>query len=254
MAASGCNVPAIVATRVLPTRKERTIASALIVMIPCSARIAVISGAVSRFVGRGPALAIFGLDALLVALAGVFLRRAIPGKGPGLLMEVFPLRRPSFQAVVKKAWFRAEAFVLKAVPLVTLGSLALGSLYETGWVWRVEAPLRPILAYLLRIPTVAGIALIFAVLRKELALQLLVALAAVKYGPGAENLLKFMSPGQIWVYALVNTVQVPCVATLAALSAELGRARAAAIALGTVLVALSVGSIAALLLRLPVPG
>ncbi len=254
VAGSGCNVPAIMGTRVLPSRKERTIASALIVMVPCSARIAVISGAVSRFVGKGPALAIFALDALIVAAAGAFLKRTLPGKSSGLLMEIFPLRKPSLGAVARKAWYRAEAFVFKAVPVVTVGSLALGTLYETGWIWKAEQPLRPLFAHFLRIPTVAGIALIFAILRKELALQLLVALAAVKYGPGAENLLKFMTPQQIWIYALVNTVQVPCVATLAALSGELGPARAAAIAASTVVTALGVGGLAAFLLRLPIPG
>ena len=42
MAAAGCNVPAIMGTRVLATKRERTIACALITLIPCSARTAVI--------------------------------------------------------------------------------------------------------------------------------------------------------------------------------------------------------------------
>ena len=44
----------------------------------------------------------------------------------------------------------------------------------------------------------AGLTLLFAVLRKELALQLLLALALVEYGRGATSLLAFMTPQQIF--------------------------------------------------------
>ncbi|MCL5774272.1 MAG: ferrous iron transport protein B, partial [Firmicutes bacterium] len=59
IAGGGCNVPAIVGTRVLTTMRERIIASFLIVLTPCSARTAVIMGAVSLFVGWQWALSIY---------------------------------------------------------------------------------------------------------------------------------------------------------------------------------------------------
>ncbi|MEW5719503.1 MAG: ferrous iron transport protein B, partial [Chloroflexota bacterium] len=51
LAGAGCNVPAIMGTRVLTTRRERVIASTLVVLTPCSARTAVIAGGVAFFAG-----------------------------------------------------------------------------------------------------------------------------------------------------------------------------------------------------------
>ncbi len=243
VAAAGCNVPAIIGTRVLATKRERTIASALIVLVPCSARTAVILGAVSRFVGWAPAAAIFAITAFLTFLAGLGLNRLMPGRTSGLVMEMFPFRAPSILAVSKKTWQRLKDFIFVAVPIVLIGSLILGALYETKWIWLLAKPLSPVVEGWLGLPSVAGLTLIFAVLRKELALQLLVALATMS-GKGSENLLSFMSPRQIFVYALVNAIYIPCVATIAVLWRELGLKKTAAISAFTITLAVLVGGIA----------
>lgn len=243
VAAAGCNVPAIIGTRVLATKRERTIASTLIVLVPCSARTAVILGAVSRFVGWAPALAVFAITAALTFLAGLGLNRLMPGKSTGLVMEMFPFRPPSILTISKKTWQRLKDFIFVAVPIVLIGSLALGALYETKWIWLLAKPLSPVVEGWLGLPAVAGLTLIFAVLRKELALQLLVALAAMS-GKGSQNLLSFMSPKQIFVYALVNTIYIPCIATIAVLWRELGLKRTASITAFTITLAVIVGGIA----------
>jgi ferrous iron transport protein B len=96
----------------------------------------------------------------------------------------------------------------------------------------------------LGLPAVAGITLLVAVLRKELALQLLVTLAIAQYGAQASNLLTFMRSDQIVVYALVNTLYVPCLATISILGRELGWRRAFLISGFTVVLALLVGGAA----------
>ncbi len=241
----GCSVPAVIGTRVLSSRRERTIASMLITLIPCSARTAVIAGAVARFVGWGPALGVFAVDLLIVAITGRGLNALLPGKPAGLAMEVFPFRRPVLRHVWSKTWHRFRAFVFVATPIVIVGSLILGALYESGLVWELTRPMSPVIVGLLRLPPVAGLALIFAVLRKELALQLLVTLAIVRYGSNASNLLHFMNGPQIVTYALVNTIYVPCIATIAVLRAELGTRRMLAISATSISIALLVGGIAA---------
>jgi ferrous iron transport protein B len=96
----------------------------------------------------------------------------------------------------------------------------------------------------LGLPAVAGLTLVIAVLRKELALQLLMTLAMIEYGPEAKNLLAFMRPDQIFVYALVNTLYIPCAATIAVLARELGWRRALLISAFTIALALLVGGLA----------
>jgi ferrous iron transport protein B len=248
VAGAGCNVPAIIGTRVLTTMRERTIASTLITLIPCSARTAVILGAVSLFVGWKPAVAIYLIILALVFLVGVGLNKIMPGKSTGLVMEMFPFRAPILSNILKKTWYRFKDFVFVAFPIVLIGSMFLGGLYETGYLWKLASPLSPIVEGWLGLPAVAGLTLIFAVLRKELALQLLVTLAMVMYGGGAKNLLLFMTPAQLFVYALVNTIYIPCVATIAVLGRELGWKRASGIIAFTITLAILVGGIASRLI------
>ncbi len=249
VAGAGCNVPAILGTRVLGTMRERIIASTLIVLTPCSARTAVILGAVSLTAGWKAALAIYGVTAGLGLATGIGLHRFLPGRGTGLVMEMFPFRWPAMRPIVRKTWYRFHDFVVVASPIMIGGSIVLGGLYESGLLWMFATPLRPITDYWLGIPAVAGLTLIVAVLRKELALQLLVTLAMARYGPDAQNLLTFMRPEQIVVYALVNTLYVPCVATISILGRELGWRRALLISAFTVVLALLVGGAAHALFR-----
>lgn len=244
LAGAGCNVPAIMGTRVLTTRRERFIASTLIVLTPCSARIAVIAGGAALYAGwqYGAALLLIAL-ALLIAI-GIGLNRLLPGTSDDLVLEMFPFRVPTLRVVARKTWGRFKEFVFAALPIVLIGSFVMGALYETNLVWIFDAPLAPIVEGWLGLPTIAGLALLFAVLRKELALQFLVTLALVQYGSGAENFLSFMTPHQLFVYSLVNTIYIPCIATVAVLNKELGTRAAIGISAFTIALAIVMGGIA----------
>jgi ferrous iron transport protein B len=250
VAAAGCNVPAILGARVLGSMRERVIVSTLVVLTPCSARTAVILGAVAATVGWQYALGVYGATLVVGVLTGVGLHRFLPGQGTGLVMEMFPFRAPNPLATLRKTWGRFQDFVFVATPIVLVGSIILGGLHETGLLWALAAPLRPVMEGWLGLPAVAGLTLVVAVLRKELALQLLVTLAMIQYGPQASNLLTFMRPEQVVVYALVNTLYVPCIATVAVLARELGWRRALLISGFTVVIALAVGRLARLVLAL----
>ena len=250
VAGAGCNVPAIMGTRVLVTLRERILASTLVCLMPCSARTAVIAGAVAKYVGWEAAVLIYLLVAGLGFGAGAWLNRVIPGRSTGLVMEMFPFRAPSVRTMLKQTWYRFKGFVWVATPVVLAGSFVLGVIYETGLVWAFTAPLRPIVEGWLGLPGVAGLTLIFAVLRKELALQLLLTLAIAQHGAGASDLGQFMDRGQIFTYALVNTLYIPCIATVAVLARELGWRRALLISGFTIALALLVGGIAHRLIAL----
>ncbi len=244
LAGAGCNVPAIMGTRVLTTRRERVIASTLVVLTPCSARVAVIIGGVGLFAGWQYAGALFVISLGLLAAIGLGLNRLMPGRSDDLVMEMFPFRMPTLPVVLRKTWGRFREFVVTAMPIVLVGSFVMGALYETGAIWFFDAPLAPVVEGWLGLPIVAGLTLMFAVLRKELALQFLVTLAIVQYGMGADNLLSFMTPHQLFVYALVNTIYLPCIATFAVLRSELGMRAAVGIAGFTIVLALLVGGVA----------
>lgn len=243
VAGAGCSVPAIIGTRVLTTRREKIIACTLITLVPCSARTAVIMGAVAFFLGWPWALLIYLIDFFIGIAVGRFMALWLPGQSSGLVMEMFPFRAPKLKTILKKTWYRFKEFIIIAIPIITIGSLLLGALYETKYMWVITRPMSLIIENWLGLPAVAGICLLFGVLRKELALQLLLALAIIQYGSGVHNLLSFMTKQQIFIFALVTTLYIPCIATITVLIKEIGMKTALAITLFTITLAIIVGGI-----------
>jgi ferrous iron transport protein B len=248
LTATGCNVPAVYGTRVLRTRRERLIGATLATLTPCSARSAVVIAALAPTVGTGAALAAFGLVAGLALSVGFATNAIVPGRQPALVLELAPLRLPLLRHVAAKSWWRFRSFVVMATPIMLVGSFALGLVYESGFWAPIATAVGPFSGWWLGLPAIATVAIAFGFLRKELALQLLIALAAMTYGAGITGVGEVLSPPQLFVYAIVATISIPCVATLAALRAELGGRAALGIGLGTIGLALLVGGVLARLL------
>ena len=248
LTATGCNVPAIYGTRVLPRRRERLLGAFLITMVPCSAGSAVVMAALAPFAGPIVALAAFVLIGAITFVAGLAANAIVPGRQSELVLELAPLRLPVARQVLRKAWFRFAEFAHSAVPIMLGGSIVLGLAYETGLIWPAAKVLDPIVIGWLGLPSVAGLAMVFGFLRKELALQLLVALAVVQLGATAATLNSFMTPGQLFVFAIVTSVSMPCAATLAAMAGEFGWRPALAMLTTTLTIALAAGGLLARLL------
>ena len=244
LAAAGCNVPAIYGTRVLRTRRERVLASWLVTLTPCSARSAVIIAALAPYAGVPVAIAAFGVVALTAIAAGVGANAMIPGRQPALVLELATLRAPIVEHVLRKAWWRFKGFVVTATPIMLLGSLALGLVYEAG-IWKdIADAIGPATQAVLGLPAIAGVAMAFAFLRKELALQLLLVFATVQLGRAA-TLGELMVPAQLFVYAVVSSLTIPCIATLAALRGELGTRAAVVISGASLVLAIGLGAVLA---------
>jgi ferrous iron transport protein B len=248
LAATGCNVPAIYGTRVLARRRERLLGAFLITLVPCSAGSAVVVAALAPFAGPLVALAAFVLIGAITVAAGFMANALVPGRQPELVLELAPLRRPILRQVWRKAWFRFADFARTAAPIMLGGSVILGLLYEGNLIWPAARVLDPVVVGWLGLPSVAGLAMVFGFLRKELALQLLVALAVVHFGPAAASLDSFMTPGQLFVFAIATAVSMPCAATLAALRGEFGWRPTLVMCATTLAIALLAGGLLARLL------
>ena len=161
------------------------------------------------------------------------------------MLEIPSLRLPIARQVGLKAWFRFRSFIRMAAPVMLVGSFLLGLAYETGAIRPLETALSPVTSGVLGLPPVAGVALVLAFLRKELALQLLVVLAIAEYGANASDLSTFMSAGQVFVYAVVVAISIPCIATLASLIDEFGRPTALALNGAVIGLALATGAVVA---------
>ena len=231
----GCNVPAIMSTRTLNTLRERRIASVLISLTPCSARTVIILGLVGTFVGYWAAVSIYVLQLFIIYSIGWVLGKSLPGERTGFIMEMSPLRQPDVMATLQKTWIRIREFVYIAFPLLIVGSALLGAVEAVGLLDVFETAVEPLSVGLLGLPAFAATALIFGILRKEMALEILAVLA------GTANFALVMTPLQMYVFAVVTTIYIPCVATIVILKHELGWKDTVGIIAFTVSLALVIG-------------
>ncbi len=73
----------------------------------------------------------------------------------------------------------------------------------------------------------------------------MIALAVIQYGADAADLGAFLSPAQLFVFAIVTSISVPCAATLATLASEFGWRLALSISGASLGVALGAGAVLA---------
>ena len=231
----GCNVPAIMAVHALGTKREKRIASLLISLIPCSARTVIILGLVGTFVGFWPAVSIYVLEIVIIGAMGWVLGRTLPGQRSGFIMEMTPLRRPELKSTLKKTWMKSREFFFIALPLLLAGSAFLGVADALGLLSIFQDFVEPVSVGLLGLPAFASTALVFGILRKEMALQILAVLA------GTANFAAVMTPVQMYQFAVITTIYIPCVATIAVLKHELGIKDTAFIVLFTIFLAIGIG-------------
>ncbi len=129
----GCNVPAVMATRILTSSRDRFIAAVISTMVPCSARMTVIFGLVAFYLGPFWALAIYALNIIVVAGSGKLLSMIMPESSPGLILEVPPYHVPKCRVVLSKTWLRLREFIVVAWPVLIAGSVVLSLAEHYHW-------------------------------------------------------------------------------------------------------------------------
>ena len=238
----GCNVPAIMSIKLLRTKRERLIASFLVTLVPCSARTVIIAGLVAAFIGLAAAMSVYFLVIAIVLATGLLLSRVTPGDQYGMILEMSPLRWPTMKNVLLKSWMRIREFLLVAMPLLIIASIILGLFQYFGFMAAFEAFIAPFSETVLGLPAYATTALIFGILRKEMALETLIILA------GTADLGSVLSMAQIYIFAVVSVLFVPCIATIAVLRKEVGTRMAIVIAAYTLALGLLAGAVLNILL------
>lgn len=220
----GCNVPGVLSTRILETKRERFIAVTLMaVTIPCMAQNAVIIGLVGRY-GSVYLAMVYGTLITVYVVVGVLLNRLLKGESPELFLEIPDYHIPNVQVLLKKTWMRIRGFIMEAIPFVLVGVFIVNVLYILGIIDFLANFFAPVLERVLGLPRDAIVALMIGFLRKDVAIGMLEPL----------NLL----PQQLVVACTVLTLYFPCIATFAVLLRELGvkdTAKAVAVMLVTAL-------------------
>ncbi len=215
----GCNVPAIVATRILESRRDRVLTSLLIPFIPCSARTTIVLALVAFYLGPLWAMGFYATNILIVAVIGWVISRFMKEPSPGLILEIPSLKAPRLSSIVRKTWFQVHAFIKFAWPLLIGGSLVLSLLsYFRADRW-INDILAPLVVKGLGLPHELGVTLVFGFLRKELSLIMMLQALGVDY----HSLMTAVSREQIVVFTVFISFFIPCLSTFVILWREIGK-------------------------------
>jgi len=242
----GCNVPAVMGTRIIESRRARLLTVLLAPLIPCAGRMAVI-GVI--------AAAIFGGQAILVALGiivfslvvlvtmGLILNRfVLGGKRATLMMELPLYHEPNPRTIGLVSWQRTIAFIKRAGTVILVVSIIIwvlsyfpGGNIEGSILGRIGKSLEPV-GKLMGLDWQLLVALLTSFVAKE---NTIATLGVLLGGEGvglSEALREMLTPAAAIAFLVAQVLFVPCVATVAAIRQETGSWRWPAISIGLQLI------------------
>jgi len=204
----GCNVPGILATRILESKRERFIVATLIsIGVPCAALQAMVIGLVGGE-GLQYVVMVYGTLFVVWVALGLVLNLTVKGFTPELLIEIPPYRWPPLRTLASKLWMRILGFLREAVPIVLLGILAITILYALNVFDYIADLAAPVVSGLFGLPSAAGAALVIGFLRKDMAVGMLGTLG--------------LTANQLVIGSVVLAMFFPCIASFVVLGRELG--------------------------------
>ncbi len=212
----GCNVPGVMATRILESPRDRFITAALSVFVPCAARTTIILGLIGAYIGGFAAAGLYIFNLFVIMIIGTIFTKFIPEITPGLIMEIPPLRIPTFKNVFMKTWLRLKDFMIVAWPLLVISSIILSLLEYLNLDLFLNKLFSPIVSWILGLPEQTGITLLFGILRKELSMIMLF------QAMDTTNLNTVMTKIQLITFTIFTIFYIPCVGTMGALIREVG--------------------------------
>lgn len=127
----GCNVPAIMATRTIESRKSRLITIALVPFMSCAGRLPIFVLLVGAFFPKTPALAlmcIYLLGVVLAILSALVLKRVIKDDDLPFVMELPPYRIPTAKAIGRHTWEKGKQYLQKMATTILVASIVIWAL------------------------------------------------------------------------------------------------------------------------------
>jgi len=228
----GCNVPALMGTRIMRSRALRLLTMLVIPFSLCSARLQVFLFLITAiFTTQAAPLVLFSLYLLSFAtalLTALLFKGRLPSTEP-FIIELPPYRLPTGRQIVLRAWHEVRHFLKRATKFITAGVVAVWVLTHVPFdvppasadtlAGHISSLLAPLLAPI-GIDAQLAVVLIFGFVAKEIVIGSL----AVIYGVEGDTLMGLMAQKLDWVQAysfmLFTLVYTPCLSTVATLRSE----------------------------------
>ncbi len=227
----GCSVPAVMATRTLPSDRDRKMTILLTPFMSCTAKLPIYGFFVSAFFPRRGflimlALYLLGIIAGIIAslLYKVFLFK---GEPVPFVMELPNYRLPGARNVLQLLWEKAKDFLQKAFSVILIATIAIWFLQKFDFhLNMVDDAGQSILAGVtsIFIPMMKPIGLgdwriLVSLISGFMAKESVVTTLNILYAAGVASAMTTLSAACLLVFSLLYT---PCVAAVAAVRRELG--------------------------------
>lgn len=241
----GCNVPAVLATRMIESRKSRLITMLVTPLMSCSARLPVYIIFVAAFFPHHSGIVLMGLYLtgiiLAVLVARLLSRTVMRGDETPYVMELTPYRRPAWKVIFKHTWDKGYEYLKKMGGVILIASIVVWFLgyyprseqystpaeqQEHSYIGRIGKAIEPAIEPL-GFDWKMGIGLVSGVGAKELIVSTLGVLYANQEVDSAESeaqiaaaLKTVTTPAAALAYILFVLIYFPCLATLIAIKKE----------------------------------
>ena len=242
----GCNVPAILSTRMIESRKSRLITMLVTPLMSCSARLPVYIIFVAAFFPHHSGAVLMGLYLtgilLAVLVARLLSRTVMRGDETPYVMELTPYRRPAWKVIFKHTWDKGYEYLKKMGGVILIASIVVWFLgyyprseqyttpaeqQEHSYIGHIGKAIEPAIAPL-GFDWKMGIGLVSGVGAKELIVSTLgvlyanqeVADTAESEAQIAAALKSVTTAPAALAYMLFVLIYFPCLATLIAIKKE----------------------------------
>mgnify|MGYP002638612795 CR=1 FL=1 len=228
----GCTVPAVMATRTLPSERDRKMTILLTPFMSCSAKLPIYAFFVSAFFPEYGALVMCALYlggiviGILVAL--LYRKTLFRGDAVPFVMELPNYRLPGLKNVMQLLWEKAKDFLQKAFTVIFLATICIWFLQKFDIHFNIVNDSKDSMLALISnglVPLFAPLglgdwrictSLISGVMAKESVISTL----EILFGGNVQAALSDAAAASLLVFSLLYT---PCVAALASIRRELGR-------------------------------
>jgi len=223
----GCNVPAVMATRTIESRRSRLITMMILPLMSCSARLPIYIMIIGTFFAveyqSWVMMSLYLIGIILsVIVSKVFSTFIIKGEDTPFVMELPPYRFPTFRAIVRHTWEKGKEYLKKMGGVILVASIlvwAMGYFSFTGVAESMESSIIGWLGHTVE-PLFApqgfdwrlDVSLLAGVGAKEIVASTI----------GVLGGLESLSTLQAYCFLLFVLIYFPCLATVIAIKNETG--------------------------------
>ncbi|WP_418946194.1 ferrous iron transport protein B [Phocaeicola coprocola] len=238
----GCNVPAIMASRIIESRKSRLVTILINPLISCSARLPIYLVMIGAFFPSKASLVLFSIYVtgilLAVLMARIFSRFIVRGDDAPFVMELPPYRMPTAKSVLRHTWEKGAQYLKKMGGIIMIASVIIWFLgyypnhdaysttaeqQENSYIGQIGKAIEPVIEPL-GFDWKMGIGILSGIGAKELVVSTLGVLYTNDDDIESVDLADRIpiTPLVAYGYMLFVLIYFPCIATVAAIKNESG--------------------------------